>query len=178
MSKNTVVCKGIQTSTMSFCPKDMHTVYLPWGRVSPFSKQSSNLMKWNEWELGGIVNRLQRHFISYEHIKEVFCQCRLCWGRLWKITVCLGVNFYDSGVLFSEIHHFCQIWFALRQASTLHPARKRQQSAKKSCKRNIKVRGVNFNIYKWAQNKKPYYEVLFLFISDVKYIRIYTYPYF
>lgn len=34
------------------------------GRGSPFSKQSSNLMKWNEWERGGMVNRLWKHFIS------------------------------------------------------------------------------------------------------------------
>lgn len=33
-------------------------------RGSPFSKQSSNLMKWNEWEWGGMVNRLWKHFIS------------------------------------------------------------------------------------------------------------------
>ena len=55
---------------------------------------------------GGMVNRLWKRFISLEHIKEVPCQCRLRWGRLWKITGCRGVNQCDSRVLFLQSTSF------------------------------------------------------------------------
>lgn len=77
--------------------------------------------------------------------KEVFCQCRLCWGRLWKITVCRGVN---QCVLFSRIHNFCQTWwFALRRRSTLHPTGKENTVWKDHCREtSIRIWRGNFNV--------------------------------
>lgn len=77
--------------------------------------------------------------------KEVFCQCRLRWGRLWKITVCQGVN---QCVLFSRIHNFCQTrWFALRLRTTLHPTGEENRVWKDHCRKtSIRIWRGNFNV--------------------------------